>query len=151
GRIVLYSREDGVIDAAGEILRTPERIDRLALANPKTAPYGAAAIQTMTALGVLDGLRPRFVRGDSIAQTFQFVVTGNAPVGFVAVAQVQDREGGSRWMVPPELYDPIVQDAVLLKTGADNPAAQAFHRFLQSDAAREIIARNGYGLDDQEP
>lgn len=134
-----------------DLVRGPEtlaegRFDHLAVADPKSAPYGAAAVEAMTRLGVYDALGPRIVQGANIAQTQQFVATGNAEVGFVALSQVVKVEGGSRWEVPAELHAPILQDAVLLETGADNEAARAFVDFLRSPEALEVIRAYGYGV-----
>jgi len=146
GRLVLWSRQPGLVDARGEVLKSG-RFDKLALADPKLAPYGAAAIETMAALGVLDALRPRFVQGENIAQTYQFVASENAQLGFVALSQVfADGRitSGSAWIVPPELHTPIRQDAILLDKGRDNPAAVALMQYLRSDKARAIIRSHGY-------
>jgi len=120
-----------------------------AIANPKTAPYGMAARQTLKAMGLWQQLQGRLVRGENIAQTFQFIASGAAEMGFVARSQLSEevRSKGYHWIVPSELYSPIRQDAILLKRGADNPAARAFHTFLQSDSTRALISRLGYGLD----
>ena len=99
------------------------------------APYGAAAVETMKALKLYDTLQPKLVTGANISQAFQFVDTGNAEVGFVALSQLTGNKGGSRWLVPQDLYKPIKQDAVLLKKGADNEAAKAFMTFLKSPEA----------------
>jgi len=143
GKIVLFSRDPNLV--TGEATLRHPRFQKIAIANPTTAPYGAAAVETMTALKVYDALKPRIVQGNNIAQAFQFVQTGNAELGFVALAQVAGREDGSRWVVPDNLYTPIRQDAVLLKTGADNPAARAFLDFLKGPKAAAIIAKFGYG------
>ncbi|MCQ0987262.1 molybdate ABC transporter substrate-binding protein [Jiella marina] len=148
GRIVLWSREPSLIQ--GEMTLEAEEFDRLAIANPATAPYGAAAVETMTALGVHDDLTPKTVQGNNIAQTFQFVETGNAELGFVALSQLTGRGDGSRWVVPADLYTPIRQDAVLLKQGEDDPAASAFLDFLKGPEARSIIARYGYDTEGAE-
>ncbi|KAA5605797.1 molybdate ABC transporter substrate-binding protein [Roseospira marina] len=145
GRIVLYSTDPTLVDEAGAVLSTPDAFDKLAIANPVTAPYGTASIQAMTALGVYDTLAPKLVQGDNIAQTFQFVATGNAQLGFVALSQVADHSDGSRWVVPTDLYEPIRQDAVLLKSGAENDAATAFLDFLRGPEAAAIMDRYGYG------
>jgi molybdate transport system substrate-binding protein len=148
GRLVLWSAKPGVVDAKGEVLKTGS-FAHLALAAPKLAPYGAAAIQTMTRLGVLARLEPRFVQGESIGQTYGFVASGNAELGFVALSQVWEGgrlKGGSAWIVPPELHDPIRQDAVLLTRGRDNPAANALMTYLRSDAAKAVIRSFGYDL-----
>ena len=148
GRLVLWSRQPGLVDDKGEVLRTG-RYQRLALANPKLAPYGAAAIETLTRLGLLAALEPRIVQGDNIAQAYQFVATGNAPLGFVALSQVQ-QEGriaqGSGWLVPASLHAPIRQDAVLLRTGKGQPAALALLDFLKGEQARAVIRRFGYEI-----
>ena len=146
GRLVLWSRQPGLVDARGEVLKSG-RFDKLALADPKLAPYGAAAMETMAALGVLEAVRPRFVQGESIAQTYQFVASENAQLGFVALSQVfaDGRiSSGSGWVVPPELHAPIRQDAILLDKGRGNPAATALLQYLRSDKARAIIRSHGY-------
>ena len=146
GRLVLWSAQPGVVDDKGELLR--KRGDgRIALANPKLAPYGAAAIEAMTILGLLQSLQPRFVQGENIAQTYQFVATGNAALGFVALSQVMVDGAiarGSAWVVPATLHAPIRQDAVLLVKGKDNTAAVALASFLKSEKARAIIRSYGY-------
>ncbi|AJQ93069.1 molybdate ABC transporter substrate-binding protein [Gynuella sunshinyii] len=147
GKIVLYSTDTSLIDADGKVLGQPEKFNKLAIANPKTAPYGAAAVATMNAMGVYDLISGKLVQGDSIAQTYQFVATKNAELGFVALSQVVDQDGGSRWIVPENLYHPIRQDAVLLSNAADSEAAKAFMQFLKSDIARNIIESYGYGLE----
>ena len=125
---------------------------RLAIANPATAPYGLAARQVLEKLGLWQQLQPKIVRGNSIAQTYQFVATSNADIGFVATSQVLAREAkdgttfGSSWLVPAALHDPIEQQAVLLTRGAASEAANAYMAFLKSDDARKIIARYGYAL-----
>ena len=146
GRLVLWSSQPGLVDAQGEVLRSG-RVDRLALADPKLAPYGAAAIETLGALGVLEALRPRFVQGENIAQAHQFVATGNAALGFVALSQVfadGRLTSGSAWVVPAKLHAPIRQDAVLLDKGRDNPAATALLQYLRGDKARAVLRSYGY-------
>ncbi len=145
GQLVLYSIEPGKVTGA-ETLKAGE-FKQIAIANPETAPYGKAAVETMQALGVYDALQPKIVQGQSIGQTYQFVETGNAEVGFVALGQVSQTDVGSRWIVPQENYAPIKQDVVLLKTGENKPAATAFIDFLKSDAATAIIEKYGYALD----
>lgn len=151
GRLALVSREPDRIRGP-ESLRTPE-ITRLALANPATAPYGRAAVETLRALGLDPGSAPfRLVQGTNVAQAFSFVHTGNADAGFVALSQTMSRtrprsEGssrGSRWVVPETLHAPIRQQAVLLQRGRDSAAAAAFLRFLQSAPVQEMLARRGY-------
>ena len=148
GSLVLWSATPGLVDATGAVLRSG-RFGKLALANPKTAPYGRAAIQTLTRLGLLAALEPRFVQGENIAQTWQFASTGNADLAFVALSQVM-KDGkvtqGSAWVVPPELHEPIRQDAVLLSAGKGNPAALALLQYLKSDKARAIIRSFGYSV-----
>jgi molybdate transport system substrate-binding protein len=143
GRIVLYSRTPGLVDAKGAVLKSG-RFEKVAIADPKTAPYGLAAVETMTRRGVYGALRPRIVQGASIAQVYQFVGTGAAELGFVALSQVVQVKGGSRWVVPASDHTPIVQQAVLLKTGAQSPAAKAFLDYLRSPAAHAVIRRYGY-------
>ena len=119
------------------------------MANPKTAPYGRAALQALKKLGVWDRLQGRVVQGENIGQTFQFVATRNAELGFVALSQVLDPKNkwqGSRWDVPPDLHDPISQDLVLLKHGKANPAAIALMDFIRGETARKIISSYGYQL-----
>lgn len=148
GKLVLWSAQTGVVDNQGDVLKKGT-FGHLALANPKVAPYGAAGIETLKALGVHDALQPKIVQGDNIAQAFQFVSTGNAELGFVALSQVAPPDKpavGSWWVVPPKLYTPILQDAALLKRGEGNPAALALLKFLQGDKARVIIKSYGYEL-----
>lgn len=143
GKIVLFSKEKRVV--TGEATLKAGTFAKIAIANPATAPYGAAAVQAMKALGVYDALSPKIVQGNNIAQAYQFVDTGNAEVGFVALSQVARHDDGSRWIVPAALYAPIAQDAVLLKRGAGNEAARAFLSFLKGPEARKVIEKYGYG------
>jgi molybdate transport system substrate-binding protein len=113
------------------------------------APYGAAAVEAMKSLKVYDSLQPKFVEGANITQAFQFVQTGNAELGFVALSQLTGIESGSRWLVPQTLYAPILQDAVLLKKGASNEAATAFITFLKGPEARAIIEKYGYEVGER--
>lgn len=145
GQLVLYSAEEGKITGV-ETLKNSD-FQHISIANPETAPYGVAAVETMTALNLYETLQPKIVQGQNIGQAYQFVQTGNAEVGFVALGQVSQTHAGSRWIVPQELYEPIRQDAVLLNKGKDNPAAIAFLEFLKDDVAREIIEKCGYALD----
>ena len=147
GTLVLWSAKPGLVDDGARFLKDAA-FAHLAMANPKTAPYGLAAQQVMEHLGLWSPLQSKLVRGDSIAQTFQFVVSGNAQSGFVAYSQVKAWKGGagSTWMIPGDYYSPIEQAAVLLKKGESKPAAKAFLDFLKSPAAREVIERYGYGL-----
>ncbi len=132
----------------GEATLRDGRFAKLALANPATAPYGAAAVEVLQALGLHDALRDRLVQGTNIAQTYQFVATGNAELGFVALSQVAGHDRGSRWIVPFGLCRPVAQDAVLLRYGAGNPAAAAFMAFLQGPEARAVKRKYGYGAGD---
>ncbi|MGE3245158.1 MAG: molybdate ABC transporter substrate-binding protein [Beijerinckiaceae bacterium] len=142
GRLALYSRKPGLVHGP-ETLRAGN-FSKLAIANPVTAPYGAAAIEVMSKLGLRATLKSKLVQGANIAQTYQFVSTGNAELGFVAFSQITGSEGGSRWLVPGEFHTPIAQDAVLLARGANNPAARAFLDFLKESQALKIIERYGY-------
>lgn len=148
GKLVLWSPNPTLVDNKGEVLKKGS-FKHIALANPKTAPYGAAAVQTMTKLGVLDTVKPLFVQGENIAQTHQFVTTGNAELGFVAYSQVIKNGqvgSGSGWIVPANLYDPIRQDAVLLTKGQNNPAAKALLDYLKGEKAQVVIKSFGYEL-----
>lgn len=146
GQLVLWSPRADVVDPAGAVLRGGA-FRHLAVASAKTAPYGAAALEVLSALGLADTLRGRLVTGENISQTYQFVATGNAELGFVALSQVME-DGrivrGSVWRVPAELYAPIRQVAVILARGAGNPAAHALAEYLKGDAARAIISAYGY-------
>jgi len=145
GKLVLWSR---VVDVTkGEDALKAAAFRRISIANPTSAPYGAAAVETMKALGVWDALQPKLVQGNSIAQAFQFVDTRNAELGFVALAQLYGINEGTRWLVPESLHSPIRQDAVLLKTGADSEASKAFLAFLKGPEARAVIERFGYALE----
>ena len=148
GRLALWSARDGVVDDKGEILRTGSFL-HIALANPKTAPYGAAALEVMEQLGVRRSLESRFVQGESIAQTYQFVASGNAELGFVALSQVWldgRLTSGSAWLVPSGLHSPLRQNAVLLVRGRSNPAAKALLDYVKGPASRAIIKAYGYDL-----
>lgn len=146
GKLVLFSKTDGL--TLGEQTLKDGKFAKIAIANPKTAPYGTAAVEVMQKLGVFDALKDKIVEGNNIAQAFQFVDTANAEVGFVAFAQVALKPGGSRWVVPANMHKTIAQDAVLLKTGADNDAAKAFLTFLKGPEARKVIEKYGYGFVD---
>ena len=146
GTLVLWSAKPGYVDGQGEVLRKGD-FAHLAIANPKLAPYGQAATEVMAALKVSETLAPKLVQGENIAQTFQFVSTGNAELGFVALSQIM-KDGkvseGSAWIVPANLYQSIRQDAVLLTPGRDKPAAAALLRYLQGEKARAVIHSFGY-------
>lgn len=143
GRLVLYSAKPGLVDKMGAVLNKGG-FTKLAIADPSTAPYGLAAVQTLKRRGVYVRLRPALVQGASISQTLQFVETGAADLGFVALSQVVKRPGGSRWLVPASNHGPLVQQAVLMKVGQKDPAAKAFMVFLKSHQARAILADFGY-------
>ena len=148
GKLVLWSNDPHLVDARGEILRKGG-FKHLAIANPKTAPYGSAAVQTMTSLGLFESLKPLFVQGENIGQTHQFAATGAAELGFVAYSQVikNGRIGsGSGWIVPGNLHEPIRQDAVLLAKGKDKSAAIALLNYLKGETAQTVIKSLGYAL-----
>ena len=148
GKLVLWSKQAGFVDAQGDVLRKGY-FSHLAIADPKLAPYGAAAIETLQALGLLTKLQPRLVQGESIGQTYQFVASGNAQLGFVALSQVMSNDRiteGSAWLVPPHLYQALRQDAVILKNGKDNKAATALMAYLKTEKARAVIRSFGYGF-----
>lgn len=150
GTLCLWSTDPALIDADGaEVLRRGQ-FRSIAIANPDLAPYGAAAKETLQALGLWDALQSKIVSGENIGQAYALVATGNAELGFVALASVvSERNGikGSRWEVPPAMHAPVRQDAVLLKHGSGNSAATAFLEYLRSDAARTQIAALGYGIE----
>jgi len=143
GKLVLWSATPGLVDSQGKVL-SDGKFAHLAIAAPKSAPYGEAAIETMKALNVYDQLQSRIVVGESINQAYQFTASGSAELGFVAYSQVIKSKKGSEWLVPQNLYKPITQDAVLLKTGENDPAAQAFLAYLKTPAALKIIRSYGY-------
>ncbi|VAX32964.1 Molybdenum ABC transporter, substrate-binding protein ModA [hydrothermal vent metagenome] len=149
GRLTLWSRDPNQITKAGAEIFQQQTFNHLAMANPKTAPYGRAALQALKKLGVWGQVKDKIVQGENIGQTFLFVATKNAELGFVARLQTRDTKNkfnGSRWDVPPDLYDPIYQDLVLLKRARDKPSAHALAKFLQTPEAQKIIADFGYDL-----
>jgi molybdate transport system substrate-binding protein len=145
GRLVLYSTQAGLVDNGGKVLSS-DKFTKLSIADPTAAPYGAAAVEVLNKLGLYAKLEPKLVKGSSLAQAYQFVSTGAAEIGFVALSQVIKQTGGSRWLVPAKLHKPIAQQAILLKTGASNPAAAAFVKFLKGPQARAIIKSYGYEI-----
>ena len=148
GKLVLWSKQADLVDAQGQVLQGGD-FARLAIANPKLAPYGQAALQTLRSLGLQEKLQAKLVEGSSIAQAYQFVASENAFLGFVALSQVWADgkiSSGSAWVVPSHLHQPIQQDAILLKPGQGNAAAVALLAFLQSEAARAIIRAYGYDI-----
>jgi molybdate transport system substrate-binding protein len=148
GKLVLWSKQDGYVDAQGAVLKTG-KFQHVAIANPKLAPYGLAAEQTLTQLGLLEQIKPKFVQGENIGQTYQFAATGNAELGFVALSQVMEDgkiKSGSAWLVPSSMHEPIRQDAIVLNTAKDNAAAKALMDYLRGDKARAIITSYGYAF-----
>ena len=145
GKLALWSRVIDVTRGA-EALKAGS-FSKLSIANPAAAPYGAAAVETMKALGVFDALQPKIVQGNSIAQAFQFVDTRNAELGFVALSQLYGVSEGTRWLVPQNFYAPIRQDAVLLKKGENDEASRAFLEFLKGGDALVLISKFGYALE----
>lgn len=144
GRVVLYSPTVDVTDGAA-VLKAGA-FQHIAIADPLTAPYGKAGLEVAERLGLTKAITPKVVTGQSIAQTLQFVDSGNAEVGFVALSQVSGKPASQVWVVPSEDYSPILQDAVLLKTGETDPAAKAFVEFLKGPEATDIIRKFGYEL-----
>lgn len=148
GKLVLWSKQANYVDDKGDVLKRTDW-QHIAVANPKLAPYGLAAEQTLAQLNVLNSVRPKFVQGENIGQTYQFVASGNAPLGFVALSQVM-KDGkiteGSAWIVPADMHAPIRQDAIVLNTGKDNAAASALMEYLKGDKARAIITAYGYAF-----
>lgn len=153
GRLALWSKRPNLVDDKGEVLRSNGfnklGIHKIAMADPKLAPYGIAAMEVINRLGVQANVVPKLVQGESIGQTYQFVSTENAQLGFVALSQISI-DGritqGSAWVVPQSMHAPLKQDAVLLNTGKDNAAAHALLKYLQGDTAKAIITRYGYAL-----
>ena len=148
GQLVLWSKQAGYVDAEGKVLQKTDW-QHIAIANPKLAPYGLAAMQTLDKLGLTAQVQPRIVQGENIGQTYQFAASGNAPLGFVALSQVMEggklREG-SAWVVPASMHESIRQDAIVLKPGQGNAAAAALMDYLKGDKARAIIKSYGYSF-----
>lgn len=148
GTLVLWSPQEGYVDAKGNVLKTGQ-YKHLSIANPKTAPYGVAATQVLEKLGLTAAVKPKLVEGQNITQALQFVSSGNAELGFVALSQVY-KDGkitsGSAWIVPAEMHEPIKQDALVLKKGESNPAAKALVDYLKGPKAAEVIKSYGYQL-----
>ena len=148
GALALWSAQEGYVDEQGAVLKA-NQFQHLAVANPKTAPYGLAASQVLAKLGLSQTLAPKLVEGQNIAQTIQFVASGNAELGFVALSQVY-KDGrlssGSAWRVPAELHEPIRQDALILNKGQNNPAAKALVEYLRGEQAATVIKSYGYQL-----
>lgn len=144
GKSVLYSPTIDVTD--GEAVLRAGAFQHIAIADPAAAPYGAAAMEALAKLGLTESLTPKIVTGENITQTLQFVDSGNAELGFVALSQVVDKPSTQVWHVPADAYTAIRQDAVLLKTGENDPVAKAFLEFLKGDEARAIIEKYGYAI-----
>jgi molybdate transport system substrate-binding protein len=148
GKLVLWSKKAGLVDDQGEILKSG-RFNKIAMANSKLAPYGVAAMEVLQRLGLTAAITPKIVEGANISQTFQFVSSGNAPLGFVALSQVFEGgriKEGSGWIVPSNMHKPIEQDVILLHSGKNNAAAQALMQYLRSDKAKAVIRSFGYEL-----
>ena len=153
GRLALWSKNASLVDDKGQVLLSnatdKNSFKKLAIADPKLAPYGAAAMEVLDRLGVIAKVRPKLVQADSIGQAFQFVMTENAELGFVALSQISI-DGritqGSAWVVPQNLYTPLKQDAVLLPLGKNSAAALALMKYMRTDRAQAIIRAYGYTL-----
>lgn len=145
GKLVLWSLKDNYVDKEGKVLEL-DSFKHIAIADPKLAPYGTAAMQVLEKLNLIDRLKSKMVQGENIGQTMQFVSTGNAELGFVALSQVisEPAKTGSMWLVPEDLYEPINQQAVLLTKGEKNEAAKALIEFLKSNEVVSIIETFGY-------
>ncbi|MCA9471972.1 MAG: molybdate ABC transporter substrate-binding protein [Nitrospirales bacterium] len=153
GRLTLWSADSELVRGQGDAILSMGGFEYLAIANPKTAPYGTAAQHVLEKLGLWQKIQRRIVQGENIGQTFQFVYSGNAQLGFVALSQVLDRKiigVGSRWDVPMELYPPLEQQAVLLVKGQHNKAAKDFFDYVKDDKAQKIIERSGYGIRERQ-
>ncbi|MFG5778085.1 molybdate ABC transporter substrate-binding protein [Comamonas sp. J-3] len=148
GQLVLWSKQAGYVDAQGAVLKTGD-YQHIAVANPKLAPYGQAAMETLNKLGLSAQVTPKIVQGENIGQTYQFAASGNAQLGFVALSQVMEdgklREG-SAWVVPKTMHEPIRQDAIVLNNAKDNAAAKALMEYLKGEKARAIIQSYGYAF-----
>ena len=148
GTLALWSAKEGYVDANGAVLKKNE-YQHLSIANPKAAPYGLAATQVLAKLGLTEQVKSKLVEGQNITQAYQFVSTGNAELGFVALSQIY-KDGkvssGSAWIVPGQMHDPIKQDAVILNKGKDNPAAKALVDYLKGPKAAAVIKSYGYQL-----
>ncbi|MFP5426811.1 MAG: molybdate ABC transporter substrate-binding protein [Gammaproteobacteria bacterium] len=148
GTLALWSAKPGYVDDKGAVLKSND-YKHLSIANPKTAPYGLAATQVLDKLQLTEATKGKIVEGQNITQAFQFVSTGNAELGFVALSQIYKDgkvENGSAWIVPADLHEPIRQDAVILNKGKDNPAAKALVDYLKSAKAAALIKSYGYEI-----
>ena len=148
GQLVLWSKQAGYVDDKGAALQRSDW-QHIAIANPKLAPYGLAAMETLGKLGLTAQVQPKTVLGENIGQTYQFAASGNAQLGFVALSQVMEdgkiREG-SAWIVPASMHEPIRQDAIVLNSAKNNPAATALMQYLKGDKARALIKSYGYAF-----
>ena len=148
GTLALWSAKEGYVDAKGDVLKKNE-YQHLSIANPKAAPYGLAATQVLEKLKLTEATKAKIVEGQNITQAYQFVSTGNAELGFVALSQIY-KDGkvssGSAWIVPASMHDPIKQDAVILNKGKDNAAAKALVEYLKGPKAAAVIKSYGYQL-----
>lgn len=148
GKLVLWSKQIGYVDSNGDVLKS-NKFEKIAIADPKLAPYGQAAMETLNSLGLVSQLSNKLVQAENIGQTYQFVSTENAQLGFIALSQVYADgkiKDGSGWVVPSKFHTPIKQDAILLSNAKDNAAANALMTYLRSDKARAIIRSFGYEL-----
>lgn len=148
GQLVLWSKQPGYVDAEGQVLHK-SGWRHIAIANPRLAPYGLAAMQTLNKLGLAEQVKGRVVQGENIGQTYQFAASGNAELGFVALSQVTERgqlREGSAWVVPAAMHQPIRQDAIVLKPGLGNAAAGALMQYLRGTKARAVIQSYGYSF-----
>lgn len=148
GTLALWSAQPGYVNAQGDVLKQ-NQFKHLSIANPKAAPYGLAAIQVLAKQGLSEQVRDKLVEGQNITQAYQFVSTGNAELGFVALSQIY-KDGkvtsGSAWIVPASMHDPIKQDAVILNKGKDSAAAKALVDYLKGPDAAAVIKSYGYEL-----
>lgn len=148
GKLVLWSKQSGWVDDKGEVLKSAQ-YQRLAIANPKLAPYGAAAMETLSKMGVLQDVQAKLVQGENIAQAYQYVASENAPLGFVAMSQIMSDgkiSQGSAWVVPASFYTPIRQDVILLTPAKNDVAANALLQYLRGDKAKDVMRSFGYNL-----
>jgi molybdate transport system substrate-binding protein len=150
GRLVLWSADVGMVDAQGRVLKIGD-FERLAIAAPKLAPYGMAAIETINYLGLMKKLRPKLVMSESVGQTYSELASENADLGFVALSHMVYEDGklseGSGWIVPQRMHRPLLQDAVMLVRAKNNPAARALLAFLKTDQAKTVMRSFGYEID----
>ncbi|KDO00674.1 MULTISPECIES: molybdate ABC transporter substrate-binding protein [Pseudomonas] len=148
GTLALWSAKDDYVDGKGDVLKK-NQFKHLSIANPKAAPYGLAATQVLDKLQLSEATRAKIVEGQNITQAFQFVSTGNAELGFVALSQIY-KDGkvssGSAWIVPSNLHEPIKQDAVILNKGKDSAAAKALVEYLKGPKAAAVIKAYGYQI-----